>query len=240
MANINKVLYNVDQRNDTTSSEKETARLNIGASDGKIPWVEYNPGSPTPYVDPSSISVVTSEQGTRIQNDDASKKFFVAPDFTTPTDTGKFFGIGVDGQAKWQPIPNPPKDIFIDQYSYDLKNIGTNTSVLKTIMIPPGTTKIIGSLDCYPNTGFESLSIVTRKSDNTLYNGSGSVNTTQLNALDGDPTIGQYRNTIPFQFKVTGNPNDGTWNHIAIKGQAESVEANYHLSNILVTFIKES
>lgn len=31
MANINKVLYNVDQRNDTTSSEKETARLNIGA-----------------------------------------------------------------------------------------------------------------------------------------------------------------------------------------------------------------
>lgn len=32
MANINKVLYNVDQRNDTTSNEKQTARLNIGAS----------------------------------------------------------------------------------------------------------------------------------------------------------------------------------------------------------------
>lgn len=31
MANINKVLYNIDQRNDTTSSEKQTARLNIGA-----------------------------------------------------------------------------------------------------------------------------------------------------------------------------------------------------------------
>ena len=32
MANINKVLYNIDQRNDTSSNEKQTARLNIGAS----------------------------------------------------------------------------------------------------------------------------------------------------------------------------------------------------------------
>lgn len=238
MSKMNKVAVNLAQ--DFTDTEKAQARSNIGASDGTIPWVEYNPGSPTPYVDPSSISVVTSEQGTRIQNGDASKKFFVAPDFTTPTDTGKFFGVGVDGQAKWMSVPNPPKDIFIDQYSYDLKNIGTNTSVLKTIDIPPGTTKIIGSLDCYPNTGYESLSIVTRKSDNTLYNGSGTVNTTQLLALDDDATTGLYHNTIPFQFKVTGNPNDGMWNHIAIKGQAESVGANYHLSNIMVTFIKES
>lgn len=239
MSYVNKVCYNIDQTGDTTSAEKKQARDNIGASDGTIPWVEYNPGSPTPYVDPSSISVVSSEQGTRIQNGDASKKFFVAPDFTT-TDKGKFFGIGVDGQAKWQSVPNPPKDIFIDQYSYDLKNIGTNTSVLKTIMIPEGTTKIIGSLDCYPNSGFESLSIVTRKSDNTLYNSGGTVNATQLLALDDDTTIGQYHNTIPFQFKVTGNPNDGMWNHIAIKGQADSVESNYHLYNIMVTFIKES
>lgn len=37
MANINKVLYNVDQRNDTSSNEKQTARLNIGASQ-----VSYN------------------------------------------------------------------------------------------------------------------------------------------------------------------------------------------------------
>ena len=240
MAKINKVLYNIDQRNDTTDVEKKTARDNIGASDGTISWVTYNPGSPTPTVVPSTLSVVSSEQGTRIQNDNASKKFYVAPDFTTPADTGKFFGVGVDGQAKWQKVPNPPKDIFINQYSYDLKNIGTNTSVLKTIDIPAGTTKIIGSLDCYPNTGYDSLSVVTRKNDNTLYDSSSSVNVTRLIALDGDSTIGQYRNTVPFQFRVTGNQNDGVWNHIAIKGQADSVAANYHLSNIMITFIKES
>lgn len=241
MANVNKVCYNVDQRNNTTSSEKQTARLNIGASDGTIPWVVYSSGSPTPSVEQSSLSVVSSDQGTRIQNENATKKFYVAPDFTTPTDTGKYFGIDVDGKAKWLQIPNPPKDIFIDQHSYDLRNIDTNTSVLKTITIPEGTTKIIGSLDCYPNTGYESLSIVTCKNDNTLYNESGSVNTDHLLALDDvDGTIGQYRNTIPFQFKVTGNPIDGSWNHIAIKGQANTIETNYHLYNIQLTFVKES
>lgn len=32
MAKINKVLYNIDQRTDTTAAEKETARMNIGAA----------------------------------------------------------------------------------------------------------------------------------------------------------------------------------------------------------------
>ena len=240
MSKMNKVAVNLAQ--DFTDTEKAQARTNIGASDGTIPWVEYNQGSPTPIVDKSSLSVVSSEQGTRIQNDDATKKFYVAPDFTTPTDTGKFFGVDVDGKAKWKNIPNPPKDIFIDQYCYDLKNIDTNTSVLKTISIPEGTTKIIGSLDCYPNTDYNSLSIVTLKNDNTLYNSSASVNTNQLISLDDNdnPLVGQYRNTIPFQFKVTGNPNDGTWKYIGIKGQAGSIANNYHISNIMVTFIKES
>lgn len=241
---LNKLCSNLDQSNPATGgftdSEKQTMRNNIGASDGTISWVKYNQGSPTPIIDNSSLSVVSSEQGTRIQNDDATKKFYVAPDFTTPTDTGKFFGVDVDGQAKWKKIPNPPKDLFIDQYSYDLKNIGTNISVLKTIMIPEGTTKIIGSLDCYPDTGYNSLSIVTRKHDNTIYNGYATVNADKLLALDDAGSVGQYRNTIPFQFKVTGNPNDGTWNHIAIKGQYGSAESNYHISNIMVTFFKES
>lgn len=232
MAKINKVLYNIDQTGDTTSEEKKQARDNIEASQ-----VNYiNAITPTPTITPGDLNLVTYQSGLHL-NDGVGN---IAPCLPEPTSAndGQIATVTSEG-VKWR-ANQPPKDIFIDQYCYDLKNIGTNTSVLKTIAIPPGTTKIIGSLDCYPNTGYESLSIVTRKSDNTLYNSSGTVNTTQLLALDDDATTGLYHNTIPFQFKVTGNPNDGMWNHIAIKGQAESVEANYHLSNIMVTFIKES
>lgn len=224
-----------------TDSEKELARANISASDGKISWVKYSQGSPTPVVLKSGLSVVTSEQGTRIQNDDATEKFYVAPNFSTPADTGKVFTIDTDGSAKWKPIPTPKKDLFLQMYKDGLVDISTNTSTLKVIYIPQGTTKIEGSINCYPHTGFDSISFVPRKADGTQYDGPRNVNFDKLLALTEDDAPagrGQYSNTLSFKFSKTSSSDN--WHSLAIKGKSGSVEGDYQLKNIQITFIKES
>ena len=228
-----------DQSSELTDAQKTTARNNIAASDGKISWVKYNQGSQTPVVDKSGLSVVTSEQGTRIQNDDASEKFFVAPNFSTPADTGKVFTIDNDGAAKWKPIPTPEKDLELQMYKDDLLNIGSNTSILKKIYIPEGTTKIEGSFNCYPHDDFESLSVVLLKADGREYESSSNLNFDHLLALDdvGSSARGQYSNTLNFKFKR--NSSNDPFHSLAIKGQSGSILANYHVSNIQIMFYKE-
>lgn len=227
---------------DFDESEKELARDNIGAGDGKISWVKYNPGSPTPVVHRSDLAVVTSEQGTRIQNSDASEKFYVAPNFSTPDDTGKVFTIGTDGAAKWKPIPTPKKDLFLQIFKEDLQNISSNISKLKTISIPEGTTKIDGSINCYPRSGFESLSIVPLKADGREYETKNNLNFNHLLALDESEQSlsGQYSNTLNFKFTRKDVEADGAWHSLAIKGQSGSGSTDYNVRNIQITFIKES
>ena len=229
----------VDENQTLTAAQKETARNNIAASDGKISWVKYNPGSPTPVVLKSGLSVVTSDQGTRIQNDDASEKFFVAPNFSTPADTGKVFTIDTDGAAKWKPIPKPEKDLSLEMYSDILLNISSNTSILKEIDIPEGTTKIEGSFNCYPHDDFESLSVVLLKADRSQYDSSDNLNFDHLLALDdvGTSGRGQYSNTLNFKFER--NKSNDPFHTLAIKGQSGSILANYHISNIQIMFYKE-
>lgn len=228
-------------RQDFDEAEKELARDNIGAGDGKVSWVRYSPGSPTPVVHRSDLAVVTSEQGTRIQNSDASEKFYVAPNFSTPADTGKVFTIDTDGSAKWKPIPTPKKDLFLQMYKDDLVDISSNTSTLKVIYIPQGTTKIEGSINCYPHTGFDSISFVPRKADGTQYDGPRNVNFDKLLALTEDDAPagrGQYSNTLSFKFSKTSSSDN--WHSLAIKGKSGSVEGDYQVKNIQITFIKES
>ena len=226
----------------TNISQDENGELIVKFEDidFNIYWVKHNPGSQTPTVNKSSISVVTSDSGTCIQNDIASAKFYVAPDYTS-SDKGKYFGIDSDGIAKWLEVPTP-KSTTMEQSCYCLRNIITNTQILGKFNIPVGTTKIIGSLDCYPTTGFDSLSIVTLKDNNNLYNVKHSVNAEHLSTSESNDTI----NTIPFQFHLTGNPNDGTWKYIAIKGKhnsntyfGEYLSNDYHINNIMITYIKE-
>lgn len=226
---------------DFDEAEKELARDNIGAGDGKVSWVKYNPGSPTPVVHRSDLAVVSSEQGTRIQNDDATEKFYVAPNFSTPADTGKVFTIDTDGSAKWKPIPTPKKDLFLQMYKEDLRNISSNISTLKTIYIPEGTTKIEGSFNCCPSTGFESISVVPKKADGREYESNSNLNFDHLLALNvsEESTSGQYNNTLNFKF-TRKDVEDGAWHSLAIKGQSGSELSNYHISNIQITFIKES
>ena len=226
---------------DFDSAEQAQARENIGAGDGMINWVRYSQGSPTPVVLRSGLSVVSSEQGTRIQNDDASEKFFVAPNFSTPEDTGKVFTIDTDGAAKWKPIPTPKKDLFLQMYKDDYRDIGSNTSILKQIYIPEGTTKIEGSFNCNPSTGFESISIVPLKADGRQYESKENMNFDHLLALNesDESTTGQYNNTLTFKFKKKDD-EDMPWHSLAIKGQSGSVMSNYHVSNIQIMFYKES
>ena len=228
-----------DQSSELTDAQKTTARNNIAASDGKISWVNYNPGSPTPVILKSGLSVVTSDQGTRIQNDDATKKFYVAPDFSTPADTGKVFTIDNDGAAKWKTIPTPEKDLSLEMYSDILLNISSNTSILKEIRIPEGTTKIEGSFNCYPHDDFESLSVVLLKADGREYDSSDNLNFDHLLALDdvGSAARGQYSNTLNFKFER--NSSNDPFHTLAIKGQSGSILANYHISNIQIMFYKE-
>ena len=225
---------------DFDESEKELARDNIGAGDGKVSWVKYSQGSPTPVVLRSGLAVVSSEQGTRIQNDDATEKFFVAPNFSTPADTGKVFTIDNDGAAKWKPIPTPEKDLSLQMYKEDLLDIGSNTTILKQIDIPEGTTKIEGSFNCYPNDNFESLSIVLLKADGREYESSDNLNFDHLLAIDDitpSASRGQYINTLTFMFNR--NSTNDPFHSLAIKGQSGSVLANYHISNIQIMFYKE-
>jgi len=233
------VMVDIDQSSIFNDAQKKTARDNIAASDGKISWVKYNQGS-QPTVLKSGLSVVTSEQGTRIQNDDASEKFYVAPNFSTPADTGKVFTIDNDGAAKWKPIPTPEKDLTLQMYKDDLLNIGSNTSILKKIYIPEGTTKIEGSFNCYPNDNFESLSIVLLKANGSEYESSANLNFDHLLALDDttpSASRGQYSNTLNFKFKR--NSFNEPFHSLAIKGQSGSDLSNYHVSNIQIMFYKE-
>ena len=214
--------------------------MTISAHDGKIPWVKYNQGS-HPEVKRSGLSVVTSEQGTRIQNDDATEKFYVAPDFSTPTDTGKVFTIDNDGAAKWKKIPTPEKDLTLQMYKDDLLNIGSNISILKKIYIPEGTTKIQGSFNCYPNTKYETISIVLLKADGGEYESRDNLNFDHLLALNDNTgpsgSRGQYSNTLNFMFKR--NSFNDPFHSLAIKGTSGSDLSNYHISNIQIMFYKE-
>ena len=225
---------------DFDESEKELARDNIGAGDGKVSWVKYSQGSPTPVVLRSGLAVVSSEQGTRIQNDDATEKFFVAPNFSTPADTGKVFTIDNDGAAKWKPIPTPKKDLFLQMHKDDHRDISSNTSTLKTIYVPEGTTKIEGSFNCSPSTGFDSISVVPKKADGREYETNENMNYDHLLALNEseESTMGQYNNTLTFMFKR--NSMNEPFHSLAIKGHSGSVLANYHISNIQIMFYKES
>ena len=109
MAKLNKVCVNIDQSNESnggfSDAEKAQARTNIGAGDGKIPWVTM--GGQTPVVVRSGLSIVKYQAGYCLQNDDASVKLWLAPDFAAG-DAGKILGIGSGGAIGWR---NAPREV---------------------------------------------------------------------------------------------------------------------------------
>lgn len=253
MANNNKVLYNVDQRADTTDVEKAQARANIGASDGTISWVSYSEGSPTPVIDNSTLSVVASDSGARIQNADASTKYYVAPN-TTSNDKGKFFGVSNTGNATWIKVPNPQRDVFMESQQFDLSSLDTNTNIISMFECPKHDgkypTKVIGSFMCKPEDSYTTISVVPMASainDSVSgwyyidqYEPSQNINVNNLLAVT-DGNDGAYNNTVTFQFHKNPNfvPGNRDLSYIGIKGK-EQTGNNYHIYNVNLTYFYES
>ena len=174
---MNKLCVNIDQSNPEqggfTDEQKLQARTNIGAGDGKVSWVQYSQGSPTPTVDRSPLSVVSSDTGTRIQNDVASKKFYVAPNFNA-ADYGKVLRINKENQkVMWDNPPVPPKDVFMETKHWDMSNDSGNNQIVKQLECPVHNgkypTKIIGSFECNPSTGHNTLAVLPLNA--SLYQG---------------------------------------------------------------------
>lgn len=70
MARINKVLYDVDQRPDTTDAEKKTARDNIGAMD--INSVKFSSAIGNPDISPCTTNVLAQRNGNHYTYTDIS------------------------------------------------------------------------------------------------------------------------------------------------------------------------
>lgn len=255
MANNNKVLYNVDQTADTTAAEKAQARANIGASDGTISWVSYSEGSPTPVIDNSTLSVVQSDSGARIQNADASTKYYVAPN-TTSNDKGKFFGVSNTGNATWIKVPNPQRDVFMESQQLNLSSLDTNTNVISMFECPKHDgkypTKVIGSFMCKPEDTFTTISVVPMASAihdsvsgwyyTDQYETSQNINVNSMLALTND-NDGAYNNTVTFQFHKNPSfvPGNRDLTYIGIKGKEPTGNGNnYHVYNVNLTYFYES
>lgn len=250
----NKVCVNIDQSNPEqggfTDEQKQQARTNIGAGDGKVSWVQYSQGSPYPTVDRSPLSVVSSDTGTRIQNEDASKKFYVAPNFNAD-DYGKVLRINKENQkVMWDNPPVPPKDVFMEMKLFDMTNNPGNDKVVKQYQCPVHNgkypTKIIGSFECNPSTDHTTLSVMPLNaslnagynSTSTPYDSGQNHNVTHLLALDEssqNPT-GQYGNTVSFMFHKVPNRDGFDMKYVGIKG---GYSTGYDIHNVNLTFIYE-
>lgn len=103
MAKINKVLYNIDQRNDTTAAEKKTARDNIGAGVGNSDVVLKTTSITIPPVDTQATTLQLFTDGRlRFDNTDVG---VIAP-YPDQSDSGKILSATYAGSpgrsfAQW-------------------------------------------------------------------------------------------------------------------------------------------
>lgn len=210
----------VDHPQTFTDTEKETARTNIGAADGKIPWVEYHDPQPQPTINMSGLSVVTSDSGSRIQNDDASLQYYVAPP-PASGDTGKVLGVNSIGKVTWINVPNPGKDYDM----YIARSISTPTSVFTKeigMIDEQGTHKDFFGMLGFTTPSTDSFALVPYDADGNLVYGAQSVNITA-------PATGVV-NFVPFMFHAD---NPGEIRNICLKGGTqESTAAITHLQVI--------
>lgn len=239
MAYNNKVCYNIDQTGDTTSAEKKQARDNIEASQ-----VNYiNAISPTPTTTHGDLNLVTYQSGLHL-NDGVGN---IAPCLPEPTsaNNGQIATVTSEG-VKWK-ANQPPKDVFIKTVQFETIDIGTNTTLVKSLSLPTRDgkypTKVVGSIDCYPHSGYETLSIVPLYGISDVYqpvDEQQNVNTDHLLALSNTQTQpsdrGDYRNEISFCFRKA---DDHNLSFIGIKGMAGSSELDYHIHNANITCFYE-
>ena len=139
----------VDHVQNFTDTEKENARQNIGASDGKISWKKYTEGSTEPTVEKSGISVVISDRGPSVQNDDGKLEYFMAPS-PTSGDNGKVLTVDNSG-VKWKEV----KSVEYETTLYDMYNYQSCTKVLNQWILPTKDgrypTRVFGNMTTTPS-----------------------------------------------------------------------------------------
>jgi hypothetical protein len=260
MSTINKVLYNIDQTNDTTTQEKKQARDNIEAS--QVNYV--NAIGSVPTVTLGDLNIVTYQSGLHL-NDGTGNISPLTPE-PAQGQTGKILSVTNEG-VKWTDN-QPVRDVFIEQHTY-LEDSNINaTKLLWQVQLPQKNgkypTKVIGSVATNPADGGTMLSIlpmqesiydytyeveyepgVTGSVSATNYKPFDSgynVNYQHLLALDDTttvvPNVGLYENVCTFQFKDASQYPGRDLKYVAIKGSNTCL--NYNLHNIQMTCFYET
>jgi hypothetical protein len=259
MAAINKVLYNINQVNDTTSTEKKQARDNIEAS--QVNYVNAIGSVPTVTV--GDLNVVQYQSGLHLN--DGQGNIAPLPPEPVQGQTGKILSVTSEG-VKWADN-QPVRDVFIDHQSYLQDSNSTATQLLWQVQLPQKNgkypTKVIGSVAANPATGGEMLSIlpmvesiydytyeveyepgVTGTVSATNYkpfSQGSNVNYQHLLSLTDTttvvPYVGLYENICPFQFKDASQNPGRDLKFVAIKGS--NACPKYNLHNIQITCFYE-
>lgn len=228
---MNKVATNLQQ--DFTDSEKLMARNNIAASQ-----VKYVDAIGTVTQEVGDLNIVKYQSGTHF-NDGTGNIGVMVPEPTTGmTD---FVLVNTEQGVRWEEN-NPPEDVFIEDY-YDI-NYGDsgNSQELKRIIFPKHNdrypTKIEGHFMCWPQSGYEYISIVpiSAVTGNVVeYDSHQNTNTYKLLALSQEGSaLGDYPNTVPFMaHRKTTIPYKEIVG-VSIKGQSGSSLDKYNVKNIYI------
>ena len=260
MATINKVLYNINQTSDTTSTEKKQARDNIAAS--QVNYVTATGG--TPVVNTGDLNIVTYQSGLHLN--DGNGNISHLPPETSNASAGKVLTVTNDGSINWKDN-QPQRDIFLKQDHYLSSSNGDSTSLLWQTELKQVNgkypTKVIGSVACNPADNGKTLSILpmrqsiydytyeyevepgvsaTASATNFAPFAQGqNANFIQVLALtdsqSGIPNYGAYENNFTFQFYDDSENPGNDMKFIAIKGS--NACPNYNLHNIRFTCFYE-
>lgn len=228
---MNKVATNLQQ--DFTESEKLTARNNIAASQ-----VKYVDAIGTVTQSVGDLNIVKYQSGTHFNDGNGNIGVVVPEPATGMTD---FVLVNTEQGVRWE-VNNPAEDVFIEDY-YDM-NYGNsgNSQELKRIIFPKHgdryPTKIEGHFMCWPNSGYEYISIVpiSAVTGNVVqYDSHQNVNTYKMFALSQEGAVnGDYPNTIPFMMHKKDNILNREIVGVSIKGQSGSSLDKYNVKNIYI------
>ena len=157
MANINKVLYNIDQRNDTSSNEKQTARLNIGASqvsyDNSVTDLTITKEIVRPYMNTKYTATVGNDSflllptsyadGMVVKANDSLQTRSIPQGLPTGGTAGQILILDENGDPIWT---NNTYGSYIDTYNGNNKEVELNEMDLKGSVLTSGTDRHILTL----------------------------------------------------------------------------------------------
>lgn len=234
---MNKVCTNIQQ--DFTPEQRAQARENISAS--QVKYINTIGGLTQEVGD---LNLVNYESGLHL-NDGDGNIGLVVPEPAS----GDHYKVLTDTPqgVRWE-NNNPPEDVFIKDY-YDLQyGIGGNTTMLKQINFPlhdgHGPTKVEGHFVCYPDSNYDSLSIVpmasTSNESYNCYDIDQISNIPNLLALNQEGSgIGDYYNCVCFSFHKKPTIESKELLGVGIKGISSSSWSNYHIYNLEMRYFYE-